>query len=406
MNEKSDFEKRMISASGAPESVSMQSVSVVLLGSNPARRQSLDGVLAGSQAKIARSAVLPAMDALASLIEHDCDVLIVDIDDDTERALELVEAASAINPSLTVMVYARAKDPDLMVRCMRARAREFLIDPISPSTVTEALVHASVRLDEVRRQKKATGKCLTFVGAKGGVGVTTIAANFAVALALESESSVALVDLNLNLGDAALDLGLASQYSTLDALQNETRMDSDLVAKLMVPHSTGLQVLAAPDGYNTFQPTEASVVKLINILRGDFSWVVIDAGTHAGRFEKHLFEISHKVFLVTQVSVADLRNANRFITANFAGEGSEKLEVVLNRYTPRVDEIREDSIARALTVTPAWKIPNDYQAVRGAQNAAAALALKNGPVTTALTQMARTVCGKPEKKKGKFSLFG
>jgi pilus assembly protein CpaE len=244
------------------------------------------------------------------------------------------------------------------------------------------------------------------MGVKGGVGVTTIAANFAVALTLESESTVALVDLNLCLGDAALDLGLSSQFSTLDALQNETRMDSDLVAKLMVPHSTGLQVLAAPDAYNNSQPTEGSIVKLINILRGDFAWVVIDAGMHAGRYGNHLFEISHKVFLVTQVSVADLRNANRFITANFVGEGSERLEVVLNRYTPRVDEIREDSIAKALTVTPAWKVPNDYQAVRGAQNAAAALALKNGPVTTVLTQMARTVCGRPEKKKGKFSLFG
>jgi pilus assembly protein CpaE len=384
----------------------MHALSVVLLGANSGRREAVSAALAGTQARVVRQIDLPDRDTLPALLRNNCDVLIVDLNEQAERGLDLVEAACGIDPSLTVIAYARLNHPDLLLRCMRAGAREFLTDPLSPGAFTEALVRASVRLDEVRRQKKTAGRCLTFVAAKGGSGVTTIAANFAVSLANVCGEGVVLVDLDVCLGDAALDLGLSSPFSTLDALENENRLDSELVAKLLVRHSSGLQVLAAPDGYNTFQPTVSGVVRLVNILRNDFPWVVVDSGARFGAYGQSLFDISEKVYLVTQVSVAELRNSNRFIAASFKGDAIRKLAVVLNRYAPRSGEIDEESITRALTVVPAWKIPSDYQAVRSAQNSATALVMKDGPITNVLRQMARTACGKPEEKKKKFSLFG
>ncbi len=103
---------------------------------------------------------------------------------------------------------------------MRAGAREFLTQPIAPNTIAEALVRASVRRPAARPAKKVGGKLLVFLGAKGGSGVTTIASNFAVALAQESGQSTVLIDLDLPLGDAALDLGITAQFSTANALQN------------------------------------------------------------------------------------------------------------------------------------------------------------------------------------------
>src|SRR5581483_4668011 len=99
------------------------------------------------------------------------------------------------NSSVTVMVYSGSTDSELLVRCMRAGAREFLTEPVLPGSAGEALVRASVRRDEVRRHRRATGKLLVFVGAKGGSGVTTVASNFAVALAKQASSKVALIDL-------------------------------------------------------------------------------------------------------------------------------------------------------------------------------------------------------------------
>lgn len=407
MSERSDIKRQIFTATTSnPESVSMSTLSVVVLGASEERRRTLGAALAETQAHVVKEGALPSLDALPGLLEGECDVLIVDLDQDTERGLDLVEAARGLRSAITVMVYSRSADRDLLVRCMQAGARELLSDPLSAGSVTEALVRASVRREELTAQKKTGGKCLVFVGAKGGAGVTTVAANFSLALAKERAPSVALLDLDLRLGDAALNLGLAGEFSTLDALENESRLDSDLLAKLLVRHSSGLQVLAAPDEYNTFQPTAAGVMKIINILRDDFAYVVVDAGTHYNGYGEKLFEVAEKVYLVTQVSVVELRNSHRFITANFKGEGVRKLEVILNRYAPRAGEIDEESIRKALTISPNWRIPSDYQSVRQAQNTATALAMKDGPITRVLTSMAQAACGKAQEgKRKRFGLF-
>jgi pilus assembly protein CpaE len=282
-----------------------------------------------------------------------------------------------------------------------------LNEPLSPASVAEALVRAAARREEVKSLKKTRGKILVFLGAKGGSGVTTIAANFAVALARESGQGVALVDLNLRMGDAALTLGLAGEFSTLDALQNEKRLDSELVSKLFVRHSSGLKVLPAPSGMTSFQPTAAGILKLTQILRGDFAWVVVDAGCQYGACTQSLFEAADKVYLVAQVSVADLRNSHLLIQAHFPKDDGRKLEVVLNRFGQRVGEIDAGSIEKALTVMPNWKVPSDFHAVREAQNAATALVSRDGPVARVLTAMAKAACGKPatEARKKRFSLF-
>ena len=417
MSERSSAERKLPAGlAGYPESVSMKPLSVIVLSPNEEGRRALATALHGTQAQLLCGSGFPPRDGLGKILEGACDVLIVDMNRDTERALELVEAACGLRSDITVIVYSRRADPDLVVRCMRAGAREFLNDPSSPSAIAEAMVRASIRRDDMNVHRKATGKLLAFVGAKGGSGTTTVAANFAVALAKESGEHVALVDLNLQLGDAALTLGLTSEFSTLAALHNESRLDSDLLSKLLVRHSSGLQVLAAPDYLASggeaaqLRPDTAAVMKMIGILRGDFAWVVVDAGCHYAGCAPDLFEAAEKVYLVSQVSVPELRNCHRIITAHFAGKSGGKLEVVLNRFALRAGEIDEQSIARALMVPSLannWKIPNDFQVVRTAQNAAAALALSDSPVTRVLTNMARTVSGKTavEVKKRRFGLF-
>jgi len=386
----------------------MRPLSAIILSADEERRSTLAAALEGAQAKVIRQAPLPGLDDLAGLVEDGCDVLIVDIDGRPEQGLELVEAACALDPVMTVMAYGTQTDSKLLVRCMRAGAREFLWEPLSTTAMVEALVRAAARREEVKSLKKTRGKALVFVGAKGGSGVTTIAANFAVALAGESQQTVALVDLNLRLGDAALTLGLASEFSTLDALQNEKRLDSELVSKLLVRHSSGLRVIAAPGHLTGFQPSPAAILKLVQILRGDFGWVVVDAGCQYGAHTQSLFDAAEKVYLVSQVSVADLRNAHLLIQAHFQKDERRKVEVVLNRFEFRAGEIDAASIEKALTVASNWKVPSDYQAVRQAQNTATALVSKDGAVTRVLTAMARAACGKSanEVRKKRFGLFG
>ena len=385
-----------------------KTLSIALIGPEEYRRKPIASALTGLQGSsvIKEYSFYPELDDVPRLLEADYDVIIVELDSNPEYALDLVENICS-NSSLTVMVYSAQVYPEMLVRCMRAGAREFLTQPITPASIAEAMVRASVRRPAVQPSKRASGKVLIFAGAKGGSGVTTVASNFAVSLAEESGKSTILIDLNLPLGNAAVDLGVVSPFSTVNALQNFNNLDSNFLSKLMVRHSSGLSVLAAPDNYTPVQPTSEAVEKLLSVARQEFDYLVIDAGSRFGPMAKALFQPGVTVYLVVQVSIAELRNANRLVADLFKVTGVE-LEVVLNRFTPRTLSIDETSITKALTVPIKWKIPSDYQAIASAQNTATPLVLKDSPVSKMIRQMTAAVTGVTDgrEKKKRFNLFG
>jgi pilus assembly protein CpaE len=390
-----------------PDALGTNVLSVALIGPEEQRRQALARVLSGTLGSITREfSSYPALDDVPQLLASGYDVIIVDLDSDPESALDLVESICGNSP-LTVMVYSAREDSELLVRCMRAGAREFLTQPVAPGTIAEALVRASVRRPAARLPKKVAGRLLVFTGAKGGSGVTTIASNFAVSLAQESRQSTVLIDLDLPLGDAALDLGITSQFSTANALENINRLDSNFFSKLLTKHSSGLSVLSAPDKYTPIHAANEAIEKLLAVARQDFDYVVVDSGSSSGSTYKTLIDGAATVYLVTQVSIAELRNSNRLIAEFFASRGP-KLEIVLNRFAARSLGIDEEHITKALTQPAAWRIPGDYVAVQRARNTAAPLALEDSPISAVIRQMARTACGLPAvpEKKKKFSLFG
>jgi pilus assembly protein CpaE len=390
------------------ESVSMGALSVFLIVPNNERRRAIAKALSGTQAHIGGElASYPGMDDLAQISGADYDVIVVDLDPDPEAALDVVENICASNASVTVMIYAAHASPEMLVRCMRAGAREFLSEPLQPGAVAEALVRASVRREEVRRTKKTAGKLFVFAGAKGGCGVTTLATNFALSLAKEA-GKVLLVDLDLRLGDAALSLGVASKFSAADALENPSRLDSDFLSAMLATHESGLSVLAGADAVSNGHPAKDAVSRLLQVAREGFDYVVVDAGAKPADLSETLFEAATTVYLVTQLGIPDLRNSNRLITRYFDGPAGKKLEIVLNRFQPRSAEIDDAAITKALTQPPKWRVPNDFPAARKAQNTGAPIAMVDSPVSRVIREMAWAASGhtgKPERKK-RFGLFG
>jgi pilus assembly protein CpaE len=393
-----------------PESISMGAVlSVVLIGANEERRRGVARAFSGAQSQVAREfSSYPAFDDLAQIFEGNHDIVLVDLDGDSEKALDIVENLCGADGSLTVIVYSARTNPDLLVRCMRAGAREFLTEPISSNAVAEALVRASLRRDEVRRVRKALGKLFVFAGAKGGTGVTTLASNFALSLAKDSGSKVALLDLDLHLGDAALTLGVTSKYSAADALEGVNRLDSDFLSAMLVKHASGLAVLGAPDGVSNVQPSRGAVDKLLRVARENFDYVVVDTGALPADVSEALFHAANGVYLVTQVAVAELRNANRLLTRYFTGPHAGKVEIVLNRYAARTAEIDEAAVTKALTRPAKWKIPDDHETVRRAQNTAVPIVMADSPLARGIVNMARAAAGLApiDQKKKHLSLFG
>jgi pilus assembly protein CpaE len=396
----------MSTSTKALETLGTHVLSVAVIGPEERRRHAVAKALSGAQASVTREfPAYPDLDAVPRLLEGDYDVILVELDSNAEHALDLVENICA-NSSITVMVYSAKADSEMLVRCMRAGAREFLSEPIAVNTIEEAMVRASVRRPTTRPARKTEGKLLVFVSAKGGSGVTTIANNFAVSLARESGGSAVFIDLNLPLGDAALDLGINAQYSTADVLQHIDRLDFTFLSKLLTKHSSGLFVLAAPDRYTQVEVSNEAVHKLLFVARQNFDYVVVDAGSRFGSVGETLIDDSSTVYLVVQVGISELRNANRLI-ANSLKVCQDKLEIVLNRYTSRTLGIDEASIAKALTVPVRWKIPNDYPAVRSAQSLAIPIA-SDSPISRVISMMTQAVSGLPAdtNTRKRFKLFG
>lgn len=389
------------------ETLGASDLSIALIGPEVQSRTTVANVLAGHQVGTTREyAQYPDLDEVPLLMEQNPDVVIVDLDSNPEYALDLVESI-CVHGTATVMVYSTQTDSNLMIRCMRAGAREYLTYPFAPGTMAEALVRASVRRPASRPEKKVAGKLLVFFGAKGGSGVTTLASNFAVLLARESGKNTLLIDLDLPLGDAALTLGITAEYSTVDALQNANRLDSNFLSKLLRKYSPSLSVLGSPGRFAKMETSKEAIDRLISVARQDFDYVVVDSGSRLDLTSTALFEEAATLYLVTQVSIPELRNSNRLISELFTKEIS-KVEVVLNRYAPSLLGVDEEHITKALTKPARWKIPDDHATALRTQNTATPLALSDSPISRTICQMARVACGlaeTAEKRKRIIGLF-
>jgi pilus assembly protein CpaE len=397
------------SASEFPDSIGADALSIVLIGPEEDRRSSaMMALTACAGADVHEYAMYPqSADEVPQLLSGDPDAVLIDLDSDPETALELVENICA-HGTATVMVFSEKADPELLVRCMRAGAREFLSFPLETEVMEEALVRAAARKPQTKAEKKATGRLLTFMGAKGGAGATMLACNFAVALAKESGQKTILIDLDVPLGDAALNMGITAEFSTIDALNAVERLDGRFLQQLLVKHSSGVSVLAAPGRFLQYQANTESIDWLLHVARQEFENVVVDLGSKLDLMGTAAYKEASTFYLVTQSSIPELRNSNRLVQQFFGGT-VPKLEIVINRYESRTLGVSDEHITKALTRPAQWKIPNDYASVRKMQINATPLVLADSAITRQIRQMAKSVTGEEaapaEKKKG-FKLFG
>jgi pilus assembly protein CpaE len=397
------------SASQFPDSIGAEALALVLIGPDDNRRSSaMNALSACAGAEVREFASYPqSADDVPEMLEENPDAVLIDLDSDPETALELVENI-CVQSAATVMVFSEKADSEMLVRCMRAGAREFLSFPLAPEVMEEALIRASARRPQVRAEKKTQGRLLTFMGAKGGAGATMLACNFAVSLAKESGKKTLLIDLDLPLGDAALNMGITAEFSTIDALQSAERLDARFLDQLLVKHSTGVSVLAAPGRFLQYQASPEAIDWLLYVARQEFDNVVVDLGSKLDLMGTAAYKEASTFYLVTQSSIPELRNSNRLVQQFFTG-GVPKLEIVINRYESRTLGVSDEHITKALTRPAQWKIPNDYASVRKMQINATPLVLADSAITRQIKLMAKSITGAdgvPEPKKKGFRLFG
>lgn len=399
------------------QSSAASDLAIAVIGPNPDRRAEAARAFSEQTGNLVRQFSTfssSGTNDLVRMVDEEYNVALIDLDGDPEYSLDLVRRISL--GRATVMVYSGAANHGLLVRSMRAGAREYLETPLSEADISEALARVASRQPAALARKK--GKLLAFLGAKGGVGVTSLACNYAVALAKQPLQKTLLIDLDLPLGDAALNLGIVPQFSAVDALAAADRLDGEFLSKLIVEHESGLLVLAAPGKFPYTDPGSDAIDRLLKLARQQFDNVVIDLGSRVNPENKALYDEATVLYLVAQAGIPELRNANRLISQVFPHMSAErpsqfgpKLEVVLNRFEKSMG-ISEEHITKALTRPAEWKVPNDHALLRKMQVSATPFVLGDSLVAKTIRQMANAVNPQQEeesktkgKKKGLTSLF-
>ncbi|MEI9970084.1 MAG: AAA family ATPase [Terracidiphilus sp.] len=385
-------------------------LSVALLGPDAQRRKVVAAAVSRRPGlKLHEfSSFPPRLEDLPQMLAQAYEIVIIDVDSDPDYAFALVESLCASGRTY-VMAYTANADMKRAVQFMRAGVREFFTLPLDEAEVSAALQRAVTHRPAPPPQNddQKNGKLFVFLGSKGGCGVTTLASNFALALAQESDSSTLLIDLGLPLGDVAINLGIKTEYSIATALENPSRVDANLLSTLVAKHSSGLSVLPAPTDLSDAVATKEAVDKLLSVTRDIYDYVVVDAGSRIDLMDSTLFEPSATVFLVTQVGISEMRTANRMIVKYFSRR-DESLQIVINRHKSSDALFDEAQIVKALTRSAQWKIPDDYAAARRTRETATPLVMVDSDISREIRLMAKTAAGllaEKSSKKGFFSFL-
>ncbi len=373
-------------------------VKVVVVGSADRR---LDEMLRESGAQVSSR----SFDDLES-VGHagGFDAAIVDLRERTSLPLGLA-GLKRHHPALGVVIVAAALDPALMLEAMRAGVTEWLPEPL---TATE-LVAAIQRVTAVHAPKTADGKVFAFVGAKGGVGTTTVAVNVATALARVAPRRALLVDLHLAHGDAALFAGIEPRFTTADVLENSHRLDEAYLRGVVATTGSGLHVLASSDRGVTPAPGPEPVRELIAFAARHYQYVLLDV-PRTDITMLDALDLAATVVLVANQELATVRRAGALAIALRQRYGKERVGLVINRFD-RTAEIAREDVERVTGGAVRHVIPSDYRIALEGLNQGRPVVIENhnrlaASFATLAHNLAGLEAGRSTKDERQAGLFG
>lgn len=300
-------------------------------------------------------------DIYENLSALDKSVLIVDVSSNIDSKLDFVLQVTKNIPNCKILVLSDNPSVDLIVRVMRAGAKEFLPLPL----IKTELFDAFTRLNEslyCAPKKNSKCKILSVFSNKGGIGKTSIASNLALELAKITKEKVALIDLNFQLGDITTFMDLKPSFNISYMLQNLDKINEDfLLSTLEKYKQTSLYVLADPPYFKQADDiSPKQITKLFNILKQTFSYIIVDAESSFDAKNIAALGESDMIFLVTIANLPALRNSQRCLELfEKLGFDSTKAQILLNRYMEN-DEVSEKDVENVLGRKIYWKVPNNY----------------------------------------------
>lgn len=324
----------------------------------------------------------------------------VALDGDPDKALELVAQLSKSVPECSILVTSSSTDGNLILRTMRAGAKEFLTQPLKPEDVAAALQRVARQKHGSRPGNPHGCQVYAVIGATGGVGSTSLAVNLGCALAADKDNTVALVDLDLALGDADVFLDTIPEYTLTDVAQNVSRLDLTLLKRSLTKHESGLYLLPRPVQLeDSRHVTTDDMTRVIGLLKATFTHLIIDLSKGFNELDMFALNQADTILLVTQLDLPCLRNVVRLLMAfKDTPAIDQKVKVVVNRVGYETGQISLKKSQETMGREIYWQIPNDYRVMIEVRNNGVPL-IQQAPkaaITQSICQLADSLSGKQD----------
>ena len=304
------------------------------------------------------------------------DAVIVSLDADQNKAMQLIAQLVTEYPDMPILVV--SADDKAILKAMHRGAKFFLTQPV----VLEDLLDAIRRLpdkgsgqvttsDPSGRRSRGPAQAsmsIAILGSRGGVGCTSLAVNLGACLAQDAQHRVALVDLDLALGDADVALDLMGDYTLADVALNIDRLDMAFLKRSLCKHASGLSLLPHP-----VQMEDAALIReehlqrVIGLLRASYTHLILDLSKGFNPTDVTGLRMADTILVVAQLELSSLRNVVRMmLTLGNDPELAPKVQVVLNRVGTETDitvKKAEEIIGKPIF----WQLPNDVKAMSEAR---------------------------------------
>jgi pilus assembly protein CpaE len=366
-------------------------------------------------AALATLSPAPTVEAHAKQLRH-VNVLVNGIRPDLVLAettgpedLDALEALANAHPEIDYVLVSADLQPQALMRMMRAGVREVLPAPTLDSAVAAAVARLMRKHSAVAAvpPEAKQGQVLSFISCKGGSGATFLAANLAHVLAAGGERRVALIDLNLQFGDALSFVNDGKPTSTLaDIAHDISRLDASFLTGSTVKVAPNFSILAAPEDVSKAMEVKAEHVDAILALAVTlYDFVLLDVGRNLNTLAIRALDRAHRIYPVLQAGLPSIRNANKLLTVfKSLGYAPNKTELIVNRFE-KTGEIGLADLQRSLGPVTLLTVPESYKEVTASINRGVPLVeiSRANPVSKSLADLALSLNPRQEQNTSFFA---
>lgn len=349
------------------------------------------------------------MAAAVELYQHSSSPNLVLVEsrlDSPTLLVQLDQLALVCDPSTRVMIIGHTNDIALYRELIKRGVSEYLLAPVDPV----ALISAISRVYGEGSTGKI-GKNFAFIGAKGGVGSSTIAHNVGWTLAHHLRSDVVLADMDLPFGTASLDFNLDTDQGVAEAIQDTSRLDEVLFDRLLTKYNDHLSLLAAPVTLaRPFDLHENTMEPLLDVAQASVPFTVLDLPHSWPAWVRNVLIAAEEIVITAVPDLASLRNAKNMLEVlTRARPNDPPPKLVLNQVgLPKRPEIKVREFAKSLQLEPIACIPFDAQLFGAAANKGQVVAeASSGAVASkAFVDIAEAITSRQELRRREKGLLG